>query len=182
MRKRTMAITASLATATILIGSILLDYSQTAPQVDPEEVEVGFAPLAAESTAGTNQTNATANVVGSLVGNDVDALSLNNTNATSPWFVKLTLTSSNGLLDITSAAVGIDNGTATSDQIVITLASVSQSEGTYVRLEPASTNTIYATTLVGGLFAGATLDMDVRIAEATNESAYYDMKASISLT
>lgn len=172
----------ALAALFVTTGSIRLTHTSSLTHA-PVTVEVPFGRLAPGSSVGVNATNASASVAASSVATTTDLLYLNNTNATAPAFAKLVLTGSSGLANVVSLSIGIHNGTSGVGQVTGSFGSITQSGGSYVRLEPASVNRIYVTdavTLLG--YSGSTFQLDVYAADATNESAYVKTRALVSLT
>lgn len=165
-----------------LVGSITLSYPAGTHAMTPQVVEVRFGPLVAGSSAGANYSDASASVAGALVTLATDMLYLNNTNATGVWYVRLVSVSTAGIASIVSLDVGIDNGTASTSQIVGSLGVLTQTEGSYVRLEPASTNRIYLTQAVTSLVAPETvLTLDVYAADSSDGSAYVITNANLTI-
>lgn len=148
--------------------------------VDPEGTEVPFGRLVSGSSVGSNATNATASLDGATLLTTTSMLYLNNTNATGAWYAKIVLTSSSGVSNLVNMRVGIDNGTAT-DQVVALLGSLTQSSGSYVRLAPGSTNTIYLTNLVTNPALTSTLRMDVYVTSDPVERDLVVTKAAFSI-
>lgn len=164
------------------VGSIQLTHASTLT-LAPQTVEAPFGKLAVGSTVGANATNGSASTAGSVLGATTFMLYLNNTHATLPAYVKLVLTSSSGLTGLTSLSVGVHNGTASTSHIVGSLGSISQSSGSYTRLEPASTNRLYVTQTVDGVLHGSTaLSLDVYVADDEAESAYAKTRATFTIT
>jgi len=173
---------AALLAALLLVGSLQLTHDASTPALQPATAQARFAPLAAGSTAGANATNASATVAGAvLVASTQDLLWLNNTNATGAYWVRLVSTSATGLAGATTLRLGVDNGTAT-DQVVVSNGLLTQSSGAYVRLPPASANRVYATTLVAALYGTGVLALDVYVADDPAESAFYVMRAVVTVT
>lgn len=81
-------------------------------------MEVALGPLAAGSTAGTNSTNGTVSVLGSLLSLTTNAWTLENTNGTGTYVVRLAVRSTSSIANLALLKIGVDNGTTT-DQIVI---------------------------------------------------------------
>jgi hypothetical protein len=150
--------------------------------MSPDTVQAPLGALAAGSSAGLNGTNGSASVVGGLVSSTTNLLYLNNTDATAAVYAKLSLTSSTGTSGITSLTVGIHNGTAGAPQVAGTAGSLTQTSGSYVRLEPGSANRIYVTQAVGVVFGSSTLGMDVLVADDLTESVLVRTKVSVSIT
>lgn len=175
------AAAAALAAGLLLTGSITIQHASTIA-VRPVRVEAPLGPLAAGSSAGMNATNGSASVAGSLLSTTTDLLYLNNTNATSPVHAKLVLNSASGVAGLTSLAIGIRNGSASATQVAATAGSITQTSGSYLRLEPASTNRIYVTQTVSLTFAGSTVDMDLLVADDLAESATVRSKVRVGLT
>lgn len=163
-------------------GGIALTHA-SAPALVPRTTEAPMGRLAAQSGVGSNATNATASTAGALVSTTTDLLYLNNTDATAPTYARLVLTSSSGLGNVVSMQVGIKNGSAQAVQVAGTGGSVTQSDGSYVRLEPGSVNRIYLTQTVGLLFSGgARLDMDLLVSDDLAESATVRAKVRVTIT
>lgn len=163
-------------------GGLTLRHASV-PTLVPRGVEVPMGRLAAGSAVGSNATNATASTAGALVSTTTDLLYLNNTNASAPTYARLVLTSSSGLANVVDLQVGIKNGSAQTLQVAGTGGSVTQSSGSYVRLEPGSANRIYLTQTVGLLFSGgATLDMDLLVADDLAETATVREKVRVTIT
>lgn len=172
-----------LLAALLLVGSLQLTHDASTPLLSPAAAEVRFGPKAAGATVGLNATNASATLAGALVvAATQDVFWLNNTNATGAYYVRLVSTSASGLAGATTLNVGVDNGTAATDQVTVAGGVLTQPGGAYVRLAPASTNKVYATTLVALAFGTGVLGMDVYVADDPAESAYYVMRASVTVT
>lgn len=182
MKRRTRTLGALLACA-LLVGVIGLIYPAGTHSGTAQEVEVRFGALTAGSSAGANDSDASAAVAGSLLSSRTDMLYLNNTNATGAWYAKIASVGESGLASIVSLTVGIDNGTASTPQVVGALGELTQQEGPYVRLEPASTNRIYLTQAVTSLLAPTTtLTLDVYAADSPAEDAYVITNLNLTLT
>lgn len=171
-----------LLAALVLVGSLQLTHGDSTPALQPRASEVAFGPLAAGSTAGANATNASAAIAGAVgLETTQNLLYLNNTNASGAYHVRIVTTQATGLTGATTLNVGIHNGTAT-DQVTVTNGILTQSAGPYVRLAPGSTNRIYAETLVGILYGTGFVALDVYVADDPSESAYYVMRANLTVT
>ena len=169
--------------AHLLVGSIALTYDPGDQSGVASEVEVRFGALAAGSSGGANASEATASAAGSLLGARTDLLYLNNTNATGAWFVKIESVGATGASNIASLTVGIDNGTASTPQVVGALGALTQSSGSYVRLAPASANRIYVTQSVVSLVGPDTrLTLNVISADDAAGSAYVITNANVTVT
>lgn len=167
--------------ALLLVGAIQLTHS-SAPEMRVVTAEVRLGSLAAGSTVGTNATNGSLSLAGCTILSCTDDLwYLNNTNDSSSYFVKLVATSTSGIGTITTLNVGIDNGTDT-DQIQIASGSLTQSSGGYVQLSPTTTNRLYATSLVPLAFGTGSVIFDVYVSDDVDESAYYTMRATLTVT
>ena len=177
----TSRLAAALALGLLLTGSITFRH-ESGVDLSPATTHAPLGALASGSSAGMNGTNGSASVVGSLVGATANVLYLNNTDATQAVYAKLTLTASSGTSAITTLSVGINNGSSTTAQVTGTAGSLTQTSGAYVRLEPGSANRIVVTQTVGVLFTTSTLDLDLRVADDTSESAYVTSKVRISIT
>lgn len=172
-----------LAAAALLVGAITLTYPAGTQSATALEVEVRFGPLVAGSSAGQNASDASASVAGSLLSLRTNMLYLNNTNATGAWYVKIASASTSGLANVVSVTVGIDNGTADTAQVVGALGALTQTEGAYTRLEPASANRIYLTQAVSSLLAPDTvLALDVHASDSATGDAYVITNANLTLT
>lgn len=165
----------------LLTGSITLSHASTLT-LRPATVEAPLGRLASGSSAGANATNGSASVTGALVSTTTDLLYLNNTNASAAVFAKLVLTSSSGVGGLTLLSVGIKNGTTSAAQVAATAGSLTQTSGSYLRLEPSSANRIYVTQSVGALYTGSALDMDLYVADDTSESAFVRTKVRVTIT
>lgn len=165
----------------LLTGSITLQHESAVTQ-SPSMVHAPMGPLAAGSSAGLNGTNGSASVVGSLVSATTSVLYVNNTDATAAVYAKLVLTSSSGTSGLTALSIGIHNGSATATQVAGSAGSMTQTSGSYVRLEPASANRIVVTQTVGVLFTGSTLQMDLLVADDLSESAFVRSKVRLGIT
>lgn len=164
-----------------LVGSIQVVTTATPATIEPTPAEALFGAYAPGSTVGANATNGSASVASALITATTQMLYLNNTNATGIYYAKLILTSSSGLDGITSMTVGINNGTST-PQITAALSAITDPSGDYVRLEPSSTNTIYLTQLATITQTTTNLDIEVYLADDLAESAYYTMRARLTIT
>lgn len=163
----------------IAAAGITLVHAPASGTFDPVAVEVPFGRIISGSSIGANNTNASVAIAATLLQTSTDILYLNNTNATSPYFVRFELvgTDNLGLLDL--VRVGIDNGTTT-DQIIIELGVIIDDDGTLVRLEPASTNTVYVTRSIALGTGGVTFW--VYAADDASQSTYVKTRASVELT
>ena len=172
----------ALLAALLLVGSLQLTHDASTPTLSPSPAEVPFGAAAAGSTVGANATNASATIAGAVVlAATQDLLWLNNTNATGAYWVRLASTSASGLGLGTHVTLGVHNGTAT-DQVVLLDGVLTQSGGPYVRLPPASANRVYATTLVPLAFGTGVLTFDAYVADDPEESAYHVMRGSVTVT
>ena len=179
MSRRTLA-TALLA-GLLLTGSITLTHSGSLT-LSPATTHAPMGRLAAGSSVGSNATNGSASVAGALVATTTDLLYLNNTDGSNAVYARLVLTSNSALTGVTSLSVGIKNGTSQTAQVNGAAGSITQSSGSYVRLEPGSSNRIYVTQTVSVIFSGATLNMDLIVADDTAESAFARSKVVVSIT
>jgi hypothetical protein len=168
--------------AGVAAAGISLRTTPSGATVGPEHGEVVFGRLASGSSVGLNATNASASVNGALITTTTNLWYLNNTNASAPYFARIVLTSTPGISDVTSLKLGIDNGTASVDQVTATLSTFTKTDGAWVRLEPGATVRIYATHLVGLTFGTANLPLEVYVADDTTPTAYYTMRATLSMT
>lgn len=172
-----LALTLSILTC----GSITVATEGPGATTLVETVEVPLGQLAAGSAVGVNATNGSVNIANSLLLVSTDAFYLNNTNATGAYYAKLVLFSSSGVGNVVALAVGIDNGTRT-DQIKGALGSLTQTSGAYVRLEPGSVNKLYVSQDVVSLLSTTTIQFEVRLADDEAESAFYTMRARVTLS
>lgn len=149
---------------------------------DTEDVEVAFGIAIEGVTIGANATNASVTLARSTVLLTTNALWLNNTNATGAYYAKIVLHSSAGAVArLTILDVGINNGTST-PQVTVVGGVIGQTEGGYVRLEPASANQIYVTqTFVNTGGTDPDFGMTLRVADEANESAYTVIRFALSL-
>ena len=172
----------ALALALALVGSITLTHA-SAPSMTIRTVDVPMGKLASGSSVGSNSTNGSVTIAGRLVLGTDNVLYLNNTHATDSLLVKLVETSVTGLGGVTTINVGIDNGTLT-DQIKISLGSLSQTSGAYVTLGPSSTNRIYVTSQVVALThtTPTAISFDAYVSDDAAESAYYTMRGTTTVT
>jgi hypothetical protein len=172
----------ALALALALVGSITLTHA-SAPSISVRTVEVPFGKIVAGSSVGANATNGSVSIAGRIVLGTDNVLYVNNTHSTDALYVKLSEWSVTGLGGVTTINVGIDNGTST-DQVKISLGSVTQASGAYVRLAPSSTNRIYVQSLVVALShtTPTVISLDAYVADDLAESAYYTMRAAITVT
>lgn len=129
-------------------ASIVLVHDTSQGSFDPVEPEVVYGSKPATETVGANASNGTATVQGSLTETSTDVFYLNNTNATEDRHVRLGLVGASGSLDLLE--LGVDNGTQAA-QISIELDTVTSDSGSWVRLPPASSGTIYLTHSLGSL-------------------------------
>lgn len=174
--------TASLLASFALIGSITLAYPAATPASDVREVEVRMGALASVSSVTGNSTEGAASVSGSLLSLRTDMLYLNNTNATGIWYAKISAVQSSGVSNLVSLTIGIDNGTASTAQVTGALGALTQTAGTYVRLEPASANLIYLTQIVSIVGPDTALALDVVASGDTDDSAYVITNANLTIT
>jgi hypothetical protein len=107
---------------------------------------------------------------------------LNNTNASGPWLVKLILVSSSGVTNLASLAVGIDNGTASTDQVVGLVGAITQDTGAYVRLDANTAGKIYLTQAVSVLAQTSSLAIEIQATDSSDEPAYITTYANLSVT
>ncbi len=163
-------------------GTIQLVHEPAAGTFDVSEVEVPLGHLAQGSTTGANDTAGVVVIAGSVIGKTTQSFYLNNTNASGAYHARITATDTAGLGQIIALSVGIDNGTSTTDQVVVSQGTLTQTAGAYVRLEPSSTNTIYVTQTVTVLHGTSTMDLDIRVADDETEAAYVGMTAVLTLT
>lgn len=164
-------------------GGIALTHTTSMPDLRVHAVEVPLRPLIAGSSVGANSTNGTASVnVPTLVANTQNAWYLNNTNGAAASYVKLVLTASTSIADVSTANVGIASGTSV-DHIKISSGVVTQDRGaSWQALAAGSTNRIYLTSLEGLLFDGATLSFDVYVSDSSSGDSYVVSKARLTLT
>lgn len=163
-------------------GGIRLEHTTSALSLDVATVEVPFGKLASGSTVGANATNASASMgAGVVVMSTANAFYLNNTNASAPWYVKIVYVASSGAAQLTTGNLGVNNGTSV-DHVTTSSGSVTQSSGSYQRLEPGSTNRLYVESLEGVLFGGATIDFDVYASDTPSGASYTVSKGRITLT
>lgn len=162
-------------------GSVVLVHDASSGSFLPVEVEVPFGATPATTSVGTNATNATASVTGTLTQTTTDVFYLNNTNSSGAHYAKLELVSTSDLALLDLVRLGIDNGTTT-DQIKIDTGAITSSEGSYVKLEPGSTNTIYVTQSLGSLTSSPELVFWTYSADDASESAYVKTRATVTLT
>ena len=174
---------AALLAALLLVGSLQLTHGDSTPSLSPSQAEAAFGALASGSTVGANATNASVSIAGAVaLAATQNVLYLNNTNATGAYYVKLVSTTTTGLAGATTINLGIDNGTASTDQVRVAAGLLTQSGGDYVRLAPGSTNRLYATTLVSVVFGTGFIAFDAYVADDPEESAYYVMRANLTVT
>lgn len=165
-----------------LMGSITLTYASGTTSAATQLVEVRLGALAAGSAASSDHAEGTASVAGVLVSARTNLLYLNNTNATGAWYVKIAQVSTSGISNVVSLAVGIDNGTASTPQVTGALGALTQTEGSYVRLEPASTNRIYVTQAVSLVGPDTALALDIYAADTAAADAYVITNANLTIT
>ena len=162
-------------------GGVLVTHTTSASTLSVGAVEVPFGRLAAGSGVGANATNASASInAPTVIASNQNALYLNNT-GTSAWWVKVVLSSSASISDVTTGNVGVDNGTLV-EHVKIASGAVTQSSGSYQRLEPSSTNHLYVRSLQELIFDGATLDVDVHLSPTSAGDSYLVSKARLTLT
>lgn len=173
---------AILLATSLLTGNITLVTTSATAEVAPTTGEVTFGALVAGSTVGANATNASASVNGALTSTTTHLWYFNNTNASTPYHVKLVLLNTPGVTSITSLTIGIDNGTSNVAQVTTSLGSLTKTDGNYVRIDPGATVRIYATHLVGLTFSSAQFQLEAYVADDTSESAVAKMRATFDLT
>ncbi len=161
-------------------GLLTLLHSESTGSLEPAVVEVPFGSLAPGTDLGLNQTNATVSIAGSILQTTTNILYLNNTNSTGIHFARLEVIDTTNLANLDLLEIGIDNGTAT-DQITILLGAITDSDGTYVRLEPGSSNTIYVTQALAAL-ATSSVSFHVYSSDDEAESAFVKTRAQVTLT
>lgn len=171
-----------LVVAWALMGSIALTFDAGTTSATGEYVEVRMGALASGSTVTSDYAEGTATAIGVLSSTRTDLLYLNNTNATGVWHVKLAQVSATGVSNIVTLTIGVDNGTSTSPQIVGSLGSITQTEGSYVRLEPASANRIYVTRSVSLLGPDIAIVLNVYAADTSAANAYVITNANVTIT
>lgn len=163
-------------------GGIRLVHTTSAPSLGVATVEVPFGKLASGSSVGANATNASASIsAGVVVAATTNVFYLNNTNASAAWYVKIVYVGSSGIAQLSTGNFGVDNGTAV-DHVKISSGSVTQTSGSYQRLEPGSTNRLYVKSLEGVFFSGATVDFDVYASDTATGASYAVSKGRITLT
>lgn len=165
-----------------LVGSITLTYPSATPSSDVREVEVRMGPLASGSSVTGNHTEGSASTGGSLISVRTDMLYLNNTNASGAWYARIDAVGSTGIANLVYLAIGIDNGTASVAQVTSALGVLTQTTGTYVRLEPASANVIYLTQAVSFVGPDSSFTLDVVASDGTNDPAYVITNANLTVT
>ena len=179
MRVRTAV--GCIAACLCLIGTIGLTYGLGGGTAEPEQVEVPFGKLVAGSTVGTNATNASVSIIGTLLSTTTDVLYLNNTNATGSSYARIELRTSSGLANLVLLDIGIDNGTQV-PQVEVSLGNLTATSGALVELPPASTNTIYVTRGVVVVGPDSSFGLDVLVADTPSELAVVKTRATISVT
>lgn len=170
-----MALTLPLAGA-----SLVLVHDQSSGDLLPVETEVPYGATPATDAVGLNATNGSASVSGSLTTVTTDVFYINNTNTSGVHYVKLELVEVLNKDLLSTLKLGIDNGTKTL-QIEIDTGSLLSSEGTYVRLEPGSTNTIYATYSLSSLTSDPELVFWTYSADDASESAYVKSRGRVTI-
>lgn len=162
-------------------GALTLLHTESTGGFEPIEVEVPFAPHGAGSTMGANDTNASVSISGTLLETTTDILYINNTNTSGSHWARLEIVEAPSLLNIDFLKLGIDNGTTTTDQIIIQTGTLTDTDGTYVKLEPGSTNTIYVTQSLSSLTTISTTFW-MYSADDPEESAFVKTRAELTLT
>lgn len=161
----------AVALAALLVGSIFrYDLVVSSFSTEPGLVELRLAPLGAGAVAGTDGTNGTVSLTGTLALTTTDLFWINNTNASAPWYVKLELTSSSGVANLAAATLGVNNGTANSAQVTALLGSLTQTSGSYARIDPGASGRVYLSQVVSALGVPSTLATQVRVTQETNET------------
>lgn len=169
--------------ALALVGSITLSHGPSTPTMTISPVEVALGPLLAGSSVGANATNGSVTFAGATsLLTTTDLLYLNNTNASRTYYVKLMEYSSTGLALATTINIGVNNGTANTDQVLVSLGAVTQSSGPYVPLPPGTTGKIYASTLVSVVYGTGMIGFEVLVADDASETAYYSMRSVVTVT
>lgn len=163
-------------------GGIVLLHTESSGGFTPVEVEAPFGQLVPGSTLGANATNASVSIAGSTLTKTTNLLYINNTNATGAHYARLALVGSSDLGALDVVRLGIDNGSTSVDQIIYNLGSITDADGTYVRLEPGSTNTIYVTQSLGSLLSSPSMTFWVYSADDPQESAYVKTRGTMTLT
>jgi len=181
MRALAPAPALALAMALALVGNIQLDSDAGTSTTHASTVLVPMGALASGSSGGLNGTAGTATITGTLVSTTTNALYLNNTDS-AVWYAKLDVASSSGLANLPALTIGINNGTSSVAQTTVLVAALTKSTGTYVRLEPSSTNRIYVTDTVTTLGLTSSFTLTVRASVDTSESVgFVDTTATITI-
>lgn len=164
-------------------ATLSVQHPTSSPSVSVSAADIAFGQLAAGSTVGANATNGSASVAGRVAISGTDNVLYVNNTASSPSYVKAVYTSGTaGLSSLSTFNIGVNNGTASLDQIKIASGSVTQASGSYHRIEPSTTARLYATTLEGVLFSSGTATFDVYVSDTASGDSYYVMKGSITVT
>ncbi len=175
--------TAALLALTIaFVGSLEFVPLPTTMDLDPEPPEVRFEPLWPGSSVGLNATNASVSVNAGIPILTYNILKLPNANTTGAWYVRFVHTSSSNINNLLTMRLGIDNGTAASDQIVALTRNLVQTEGTYVRLEPGTSSTIYVAASLQVPTKTSVLDFDIYVSDDGTDASRVLMKGQMTLT
>jgi len=164
----------------IAAAQIVLVNDQSTGSFDPVEVDVGFGKILDGTTVGDNATNASLSISGTLSLTTEDALYINNIDSSREHYVKLVHVSSSNVGNLGTFELGIDNGTKTT-QILIDAGSLTQSEGSSVRLPADSTNTIYAKDDLTAL-SSATLTFRMYSADSFSGDTYVISRGTVDIT
>ncbi len=172
----------ALVSAHVFVGSIQVVHQPATGSVGVSEVEVRLGHLAPASSTGVNSSTMSATLSGTLTPTTTDVVYVNNTNPAAPFYARLESTGTTGIGNILDLVIGIDNGTAQADQITASLGAVTSTGGAYIRLEPASVNTLYVARTVNAFFSGATVAFDIYVSDDTAESAYVVMTGDLAIS
>lgn len=178
---RLLVLVLGVALVPVASGTLTLLHTESTGTFEPIEVEVPFAPHGEGGTMGANNTNASVSIAGTLLQTTTDILYINNTNTTGAHWARLEVADTTNLANLDLLKLGIDNGTTTTDQIIIEVGSLTDADGTYVKLEPGSTNTIYVTQSLSSLTTSG-VTFWVYSADDTQESAFVKTRAQLTLT
>ncbi len=179
--RRLILLLAGVALVPVASGALTLLHTESTGTFEPVGVEVPFGQHVAGSTLGVDNTNASVSISGSLLETTTEILYINNTNASGAHWARLEVVGTTNLANLQLLEIGIDNQTTTTDQIIIDTGTLLDGDGTYVKLEPGSTNTIYVTQSLGSLTTSG-VTFWVYSADDPQESAFVKTRAQLTLT
>ncbi|MHB8587172.1 MAG: hypothetical protein ACYDDF_15200 [Thermoplasmatota archaeon] len=164
----------ALATIGLLVGSLSATTQQGTVEyaVVAAQLVFGHGPNALTSTPGPDLTEGTVVLAPSLTQiTDTNVLYVNNTNTTSTSYAQITVASSSGLAELSSLAIGLNDGSLVS-QVSVLNGVLTLNGGSLASIGPSSTNTITVTLIDLSLTQATTLELQISYYESTAKSAW----------